>query len=249
MAGQADSEHVCSSTFQLDGRQVVVTLTDPDIPADGSRVPMVPKCIWQFPKGADRRPGADTVGVIGPATFRVAGLAHPVTVTTRVDTPTVTMHIDSVTIDYSVGEPSPRFVIPHDRLRRACAEAAAIRGRWWPPGEHDMYGDGGVIITVDPVKYPDGEVEMQGVGNPTRATGRLVSDVATRRKPRANATAIQAEVEHAAQVFHTTTMRSTTQAVADALNVSESTARNRITEARRQGLIPPVKETDGRSKR
>jgi hypothetical protein len=76
------TKHVCSSTFTHKGRQVTVTLVDPEIAPDGTRYPGSPSCSWRSVEPNGMLP-VPTDGVMVPATYRVTGLEHDLTVTTR----------------------------------------------------------------------------------------------------------------------------------------------------------------------
>jgi len=245
------TKHVCSSTFTHKGRQVTVTLVDPEIAPDGTRYPGSPSCSWRSVEPNGMLP-VPTEGVMVPATFRVTGLEHELTVTTRHgrwdDAPEYHgVQIDTVTVHWTAdSEQADRFTIPTRQLRTHLANAAHVRGIWIPPGGEWQQAPN-VTVTVGPDDH-HGDFVITRFGKPRTAAERARVDalVGLPRKPRATKAVMQAEIEQVAEIWHATPNRQRAAEIAAQLHLSKSTIRNRIDQARQQGLIPAA--TDGRSR-
>lgn len=247
------TKHVCSSTFTHKGRQVTVTLVDPEIAPDGTRYPLSPSCSWRSVEPNGMLP-VPTDGVMVPATFRVTGLEHDLTVTTRHgrwdDAPEYHgVQIDTVTVHWTAdSEQADRFTIPTRQLRTHLGRAAWVRGIWIPPGG-EWHDGPNVTWTVGPDDH-HGDFIPTGFGYPTKGQqahdAYLAGLVGLPRKPRSTAETMQAEIEQVAEIWHATPNRQRAAEIAAQLHLSATTTRNRIRQARDQGLIPEA--TDGRSR-
>ena len=245
------TKHVCSSTFTHKGRQVTVTLVDPEIAPDGKRHPVSPSCSWRSVQPDGMLPVA-TDGVLVPATFTVTGLEHDLTVTTRHgpwdDAPEYHgMQIDTVTVHWGADlDQADRFTIPTQKLRTHLANAAHVRGMWIPPGG-EWHDGPHMTWKVGPDDH-HGDFVITGFGKPRTAAERaaVAGLVGLPRKPRADTETMQAEIERVAEIWHATPNRQRAAEIAAQLHLSRSTIRNRIDQARQQGLIPAA--TDGRSR-
>ena len=247
------TEHICSSAFRYAGKTVTVTLTDPYVSPDGTEFHYGKGLTWTQPEPNGQLP-VPTSGVYVPATYKVTGLEHNLTVTTRwaewddaqgmwgIQIDTVTVHWNSEHVQ------SDAFRVPTRQLRIALSKAAHIRGLWIPPGATWQPHENMTVTETDP--DGPGSFWILGFGPPT-ATEQAQADyiaglVGLPRKPRANTDQLEAEIEQVASIWHDTTYGNRVAEIAAQMHLSPSLVRNRIRQARDRGLIPEA--TDGRSR-
>jgi hypothetical protein len=242
-------ETVWTCTFTNNGNDITVTMTSPQVAADGSRnvVASGTLHIWERPP-AKMKVVTFAKGVIGEATYRVDGLDHDLSFTTgwsfdprrsRKTTPNQ-KDIVITSLDFHGNAITSEALrkIPISKLLAAALRASAVRVIHYPTGyKGPSLAYGALFITTG----PDTEI------------GPHLNDVpAGFVESWADATDVLDKgqrLQRVADVWHTASHADKTFDVVAALCVGDRQARRLISEARDAGLIPPVSKTDQRSRK
>ena len=198
--------------------------------------------IWTVEDTAPSSPKAVS-GVISPARFRVEGLQAELEFTTIPTSNPPGVAIGSVSVKF--GDDSPRADWPIDlaRLLRSAMTASAARGTHYPAGIVLSAGSDDLEILSD----SDSLVLANHIGPLSRSEARKIEGTlrVSRERPRQIDEEVLREV---AEIFQSTP-KAKYWNVAQALQVSESSARDLIRKARQEGFLPDVPDTDKRKAR
>lgn len=257
------TDHIASHTFTHAGQPVRVTMIEPDVRPDGSRIPHERFIYTSPPKGFTEP--TPTFGVYCPARFIAEGLPYPVEFQIDAHPHGDTSRVGIV--DIRIGGPDPHIErapvrirrddlarIPVDRLLAAAIHAAGIVVMNYPPGHE------GPMFMVDR-KNPKKTIPVDGVKMTTGVDEHYAEPVAIRglladadfHKAIADVPDVPGEdrlrmVADIVKAAHDAG-RPATKDVQQRMNVSERTARRLIAEARAAGYLPKLPKTDKRTTR
>ena len=257
------TDHIASHTFRHSGHPVRVTMTDPNLRADGGEVNLSHGFIATKPPAGFTEP-TWTFGIYCPARFIAEGLPYPVEFQIDIHPHDDTSRVGIV--DIRIGGPHPNIErapvridredlarIPVDRLLAAAIHAAGIVVMHYPPNYHGPEMVYAPHISPKPVAIfgmiRRGEPRVESIpaairGLPVDADfHKAVADVPD--VPGDDRLRMVADIVKDAH----NAGRPATKDVQQLVNVSERTARRLIAEARTAGHLPMLPETDKRTTR